>query len=596
MKTVNYLIGGFLFLAVVCAIPSHAQMKSKKNIITGYVVDVNQYPVINALIMIDNNTTSVVTDERGFYKIKVKPYETMIGIISFKHGILEETIDGRTRINFDFPTSILSHNIIPDYNPEEEEINIGYGTVKKKNLTSSVSKIDGRKPQYASYNSIFDMLQGTVPGVTVNNGNVRIRGAPFKSGYEPLYVVDGTPVNSIADIPPQIVESIEVLKGPSSAIYGSRGANGAILVDLIDAPPYKDSLTITAPGKIPFAETRDATNLKGSSATLNGVVNANDLSTSVTFEYGTTPGYGTTTVTADQSPVTSDVPALVSADITGLKAGITYYFRIVADNSLGKTTGINIPFKYSGEVPFAETNPATNTSPRTAQLNGIVNTHGLSTVVNFEYGTTTSYGNTIAAAQSPVTRLTAARVSTNVTDLKAGTDYHYRIVATNLEETTYGEDAIFKSEYAVGEYFNGGYIFYVDETGEHGLVCALSDQSKDAIWGNSAPAGAAGRAVGTGYQNTTDIVLGCPEEGIAARLCYDLEINGYSDWFLPSIDELLLMYTNLHLKGSGSFDDHFYWSSTQDKYGSWVVSFYYGSRSNHNRDKNTIRTRAVRAF
>ena len=73
-------------------------------------------------------------------------------------------------------------------------------------------------------------------------------------------------------------------------------------------------------------------------------------------------------------------------------------------------------------------------------------------------------------------------------------------------------------------------------------------------------------------------------------------MNGYSDWFLPSIDELLLMYTNLHLKGSGSFDDHFYWSSTQDKYGSWVVSFYYGSKSNHDRNKNTIRTRAVRAF
>jgi TonB-dependent SusC/RagA subfamily outer membrane receptor len=468
--------------------------------------------------------------------------------------------------------------------------------VKRKNLTTSVSKIDGRKIQYASYNSIFDMLQGTVPGVTVNNGSVRIRGAPFKPGYEPLYVVDGTPVNSIAEIPPQMVESIEVLKGPSSAIYGSRGANGAILVDLIDAPPYKDSLSITAPGKIPVVETRDATNLRGSSATLNGVVNANDLSTSVTFEYGTTPGYGTTTITAAQSPVTGNIPALISADITGLKAGITYYFRVIAANSLGKTTGINIPFKYSGEVPFAETNAATNTSPRTGQLNGIMNTHGLSTVVNFEYGTTTSYGTTIAAAQSPVTRLTAARVSANVTDLKAGTDYHYRIVATNNEGTTYGEDVIFKSEYVIGEYLNGGYIFYVDDTGEHGLVCALSDQSKNALWGNSAPEGAGGRTVGTGYQNTKDIVLGCPEEGIAARLCYDLEMNGYSDWYLPSIDELLLMYTNLHSKGSGSFDDHFYWSSTQDKYGSWVVSFYYGSKSNHNRDKNTIRTRAVRAF
>ena len=596
MKTVSYLVAGILFLAVVCAIPSYGQKKSKRNIITGYVVDVNQYPVINAIIMIDNNTTSVVTDDRGFYKTKVKPNETLISIISFKHGIIEETINGRTRINFAFSNSILSHNIIPDNKPEEEEINIGYGTVKRKNLTTSVSKIDGSKIQYASYNSIYDMLQGSVPGVIVNNGNVRIRGAPFKSGYEPLYVVDGTPVKSIAEIPPQMVESIEVLKGSSGAIYGSRGANGAILVDLKDAPPYKDSLTITEPWKIPFAETRAPTDLKGNAATLNGVVNANDLSTSVTFEYGTTPGYGTSTITAAQSPVTGNIPALVSADITGLKAGITYYFRVVAANSLGKTTGISIPFKYSGEVPFAETNEATNTSPRAAQLNGIVNTHGLSTVVNFEYGTTTSYGTTIPAAQSPVTRLTAARVSANVTDLKAGTDYHYRIVATNQEGTTYGEDIIFKSEYVIGEYLNGGYIFYVDGTGEHGLICALSDQSKEAKWGNSPPAGATGRAVGTGYQNTTDIVLGCPEEGIAARLCYDLEMNGYSDWFLPSIDELLLMYTNLHSKGSGSFDDNFYWSSTQDKYGSWVVSFYYGSKSNHDREKNSIRTRAVRAF
>ncbi len=263
MKTVNYLFTGFFFLAVVSALPSYGQKNSKRNTVTGYVVDVNQYPVMNAIITIDNNTSSAFTDERGFYKIKVKPYESMIGVISFKHGVLEETINGRTRINFAFSNSILSKNIIPYNNPEEEEINIGYGTVKRKNLSSSVSKIDGRKIQYASYNSIFDMLQGTVPGVTVNNGNVRIRGAPFRSGYEPLYVVDGTPVNSIAEIPPQMVESIEVLKGPSSAIYGSRGANGAILVDLIDAPPYNDSLMMSAPGKIPFAETRDATNLKG---------------------------------------------------------------------------------------------------------------------------------------------------------------------------------------------------------------------------------------------------------------------------------------------------------------------------------------------
>jgi hypothetical protein len=154
----------------------------------------------------------------------------------------------------------------------------------------------------------------------------------------------------------------------------------------------------------------------------------------------------------------------------------------------------------------------------------------------------------------------------------------------------------FKSEYVIGEYLYGGYIFYVDETGEHGLVCAPSDQSLNALWGNCTPAGTAGKTIGKGYQNTTDIVLGCPDEGIAAKICYELEMNGYSDWFLPSIDELFLMYTNLYTKGLGGFKDCFYWSSTQDKYGVWVVSFYYGSKSNHDRNENAIRTRAVRAF
>ncbi|MCX6260507.1 MAG: TonB-dependent receptor plug domain-containing protein [Bacteroidia bacterium] len=596
MKAINYLVAGFLFLAVVYAVPSYGQKNSKRNIITGYVVDVNQYPVNNAIIMIDKNSTSVVTDERGFYKVRVKPYATSISIISLTHGMLEEAINGRTRINFTFPIAILSHNNIPDYKPEEEEINVGYGTVKRKNLTTPVGKIYGNNRQYASFNSIYDMLQGSVPGVMVNRGQVLIRGITSNIlSNEPLFVVDGTPVSTISDISPQMVESIEVLKGPSSAIYGSRGANGAILVDLIGAPPYRDSLTLNASGKVPFAETRAATNIKGSTATLNGVVNAKDLPTSVTFEYGTTPGHGTTIASA-QSPVTGNLSACVSADITGLKAGITYYFRVVAANSLGKTTGINIPFKYSGEVPVAKTNAATNSSPRTAQLNGIVNARGLSTVVTFEYGTTTSYGTVITAAQSPVTGLTSARVSANVTDLKAGTNYHCRIVTTNDIGTNYGEDVTFKSEYVIGEYLYGGYVFYVDETGEHGLVCAPSDQSLNALWSHSAPAGAAGRAIGTGYQNTADIIIGCPEEGIAARLCYDLEMDGYSDWFLPSIDELLLMYTNLHSKGLSSFKDHFYWSSTQDKYGAWVVSFYYGSKSNHNRNENAIRTRAVRAF
>ena len=72
---------------------------------------------------------------------------------------------------------------------------------------------------------------------------------------------------------------------------------------------------------MPFVETRDVTNIKKNTATLNGIVNANDLPTSVTFEYGTTPDHGITRAAA-QSPVAGNIPVYVSADITGLKAGM----------------------------------------------------------------------------------------------------------------------------------------------------------------------------------------------------------------------------------------------------------------------------------
>jgi len=595
MKTVNYLIIGLLFLAVASSVQSYGLERSKSNVITGYAVDVNHYPVTNAIIIVDNKKTSVLTDEKGFYKVRVSPNTKSVGIISVTHGFLEEIINGRTRINFTFPVSVVGQNIIPEYKPEEEEINIGYGKVKRKNLTTPVSKIYGTR-QTASYNSIFDMLQGTVPGLTVNGGHILIRG--LSSRYlsnEPLYVVDGTPVSSIADIPPQNVESIEVLKGSAGAIYGSRGANGVILIDQIGAPPLRDSMTLVATRKVPTAETRAATNIKKSTGTLNGIVNANSLPTSVSFEYGSTQSYGTL-IPADQNPVTGSIPVNVSAEITGLKAGITYHYRIVAANSFGRATGIDIPFRYSGELPYAETYAATRCSPRSAQFNGIVNTRGMPAVVTFEYGTTSNYGTSIPAIKSPLSGPAASVVSANAEDLKAGTNYHYRIVARNDEGTTYGVDKTFKAEYSIGEYLHGGYIFYIDETGEHGLVCAPSDQSINAKWGNSAPPGASGRTVGTGYKNTADIILGCPEEVNAARLCEDLEMDGYNDWFLPSINELLLIYANLHSKGSGNFEDQFYWSSTQDKYGAWVVSFHYGSRSNQNRARDGVRTRAIRAF
>jgi hypothetical protein len=99
----------------------------------------------------------------------------------------------------------------------------------------------------------------------------------------------------------------------------------------------------------------------------------------------------------------------------------------------------------------------------------------------------------------------------------------------------------------IGQYKEGGIICYVDGTGDHGLICAPSDLPKGTIqWGCEGVAipGADGSAIGTGAQNTLDILAGCSTPGIAARLCTDLSLEGFDDWFLPSMDELGTMYQN----------------------------------------------------
>ena len=223
--------------------------------------------------------------------------------------------------------------------------------------------------------------------------------------------------------------------------------------------PYRVALTEFTSNGTPIAEARNigvnqptiekaaATNLGPASATLNGRVNPNGAAlSSCVFDYGTTTSYGKTASCPDIGAV--NTPTTVSAAIAGLSPTTTYHYALLAKNAGGETKGEDDTFTTTKALaPTVQTKAASAITSSSAQLNATVNPKGTN-VTNcvFEYGTTTGYGKTIGCATSPGSGIVAVKVDGPIgSGLTAGTEYHYRISATNSTGTTKGGDATFKT-------------------------------------------------------------------------------------------------------------------------------------------------------
>ena len=241
MKNLTYKIS-LLILGMFAAAAVNAQQ------IKGVVSDVNGEPLIGVSIFVDGTTTGTVTGVDGDY---------VININSAKGKTLVFSMIGMSTKNVVIGNSTTINVVLEeDANFLDETVVIGYATVKRRDLMGSVSSVDNKALTQTPVATVTEALSGRMAGVQVTSTEgdpdaeikIRVRGGgSITQDSSPLYIVDGFPVESISDIPASDIQSIDVLKDAfSTAIYGSRGANGVVLVTTKSGASGKISVSYNA--------------------------------------------------------------------------------------------------------------------------------------------------------------------------------------------------------------------------------------------------------------------------------------------------------------------------------------------------------------
>jgi len=211
-----------IFLAMIFALSAYSQ--SQMRVINGKVSTLNGLPVANFKIEAKKSGANAMTDSLGHFKIVTETKDVLL----FKGKVFRNE---RVRIKEETQDSVFVHVDFIKTEKNKERA-IGYGYVDKDDLVNAVSSFDSKQADFCSYNDIFELIKGRFAGVQVRGNEIIIRGnSSINLSNSALLVVDGTVVQSISHINPCDVRSIDVIKDSAASIYGSRGANGVVVIE-----------------------------------------------------------------------------------------------------------------------------------------------------------------------------------------------------------------------------------------------------------------------------------------------------------------------------------------------------------------------------
>ena len=246
-RIINSVI--YASFCIVALLFAQTAMAQKARTISGQVFDNTGQPMIGATVVVVGNAgVGTTTDVQGKYKIKATP-DDQISFSFLGYVEVTEKVGSRTSINIVLQQENVNIN---------EVVVIGYGTQQKSDLTGAVTSVNMEDLANTAVASVDEALQGRLAGVEImttdgepgSAASIRVRGSrSISASNEPLIVVDGVmdAVASFADIDPSEIKNVTVLKDASStAIYGSRGANGVILVTTHEAKANKLNVTFKA--------------------------------------------------------------------------------------------------------------------------------------------------------------------------------------------------------------------------------------------------------------------------------------------------------------------------------------------------------------